>query len=175
MTPFRKLLKRLGCEAKRWTAPGYVSLGAGCRVQWNVDFLHHEGRIIIGPRTILIYGCALQSPVKIGADCWINRDAYIRPKTTIGDRVNVGPFVRFITDSHEVSDKGRRAGLTSYKPIVVGDGVWIGAGVTILGGVTIGRGALIGAGSLVRADVPANTLVGGYPCRPIRSLNALVD
>ena len=52
----------------------------------------------------------------------------------------------------------------------IGNGCWIGANATILGGVTIGDGAVVAAGAVVTQNVDANTLVGGVPCKVIRSL-----
>ncbi|WP_282571589.1 CatB-related O-acetyltransferase [Neorhizobium turbinariae] len=52
--------------------------------------------------------------------------------------------------------------------VTVGSDVWIGDGASILSGVTIGNGAVIGARSLVTRDVPAYTIVGGNPAKPIR-------
>lgn len=52
--------------------------------------------------------------------------------------------------------------------VVIGNDVWVGQGATILSGVRIGNGAVVGAGSVVTRDVPAYTIVGGNPARPIR-------
>ena len=52
--------------------------------------------------------------------------------------------------------------------IVIGNDVWIGYEAIILAGVTIGDGAIIGARAVVTEDVPAYTIVGGVPAKPIR-------
>lgn len=52
--------------------------------------------------------------------------------------------------------------------VVLEANVWIGANATILPGVTIGENAVVAAGAVVTRDVPANTIVGGVPAKPIR-------
>ena len=55
-----------------------------------------------------------------------------------------------------------------YKPIEIGNDVWIGFRVVILGGVKIGDGAVIGAGAVVTKDVPPYAVVGGVPAKIIK-------
>ncbi|WP_223619097.1 Vat family streptogramin A O-acetyltransferase [Lysobacter sp. ESA13C] len=51
---------------------------------------------------------------------------------------------------------------------VVGHDVWIGFEALIMPGVRIGNGAIVSSRSVVVADVPAYTIVGGNPAKPIR-------
>lgn len=55
-----------------------------------------------------------------------------------------------------------------YKPVTIGNDVWIGDNVIILGGVTIGNGAIIGAGAIVTKDIPDYSIVVGIPAHIIR-------
>ena len=50
----------------------------------------------------------------------------------------------------------------------IGHDVWIGHGAIILPGRSVGSGAVIAAGAVVTKDVPAYTIVGGNPARPIK-------
>lgn len=51
---------------------------------------------------------------------------------------------------------------------VIGNDVWIGFDALIMPGVKIGNGAIISARSVVVSDVPAYTIVGGNPAKPLR-------
>jgi virginiamycin A acetyltransferase len=51
---------------------------------------------------------------------------------------------------------------------VIGNDVWIGYDSLIMPGVKIGNGAIVASRSVVVSDVPAYTLVGGNPAKPIR-------
>jgi phosphonate metabolism protein (transferase hexapeptide repeat family) len=52
--------------------------------------------------------------------------------------------------------------------IHIGHDVWIGHGAIVLPGRGIGTGAVVAAGAIVTKDVPAYTIVGGNPARPIK-------
>lgn len=154
-----------------WTPAG-TFIGEGCIVAPTVHFMSSpEKPISIGTRTNIYRGTEITGPVTIGSGCLINRDGYIRSNTTIGDRVMIGPFTRFVTDTHELGPAAKRGGKNLWPPIVVGDGTWIGASVTVLGGVTIGAGCVVAAGAVVVSDVPDNALVGGVPARLIKMLH----
>jgi len=60
----------------------------------------------------------------------------------------------------ELPDKG---------DIVIGHDVWIGYDVLIMPGVQVGNGAIIAARAVVAKDVPAYTIVGGNPAKPLRA------
>lgn len=148
-----------------------LHIGENARIDGSVRMLHAgDEEIVIGTGVKIYRGGEITGPVTIGDEVFINRDVYIRPRTTIGHRVNIGPFVRIITDTHALGPATRRAGRVRHDPIEIGDGTWIGASSTILPGVRVGAGAVVAAGSVVTRDVPDNTLVGGVPAEVIREL-----
>ncbi len=55
-----------------------------------------------------------------------------------------------------------------YRPITIGNDVWIGEGAFVRRGVTIGDGAIIGARAVVMKDVPPYAIVAGSPAKVIR-------
>lgn len=56
----------------------------------------------------------------------------------IGSNVRIGPACKLITSVHEVTTDplARSSAVPSYRPIVIGNGVWLGAGAVVLAGVT---------------------------------------
>lgn len=52
--------------------------------------------------------------------------------------------------------------------VTFGHDVWIGHGAIVLPGRNIGTGAVVAAGAVVTKDVPAYTIVGENPAKPIR-------
>ncbi|MBP2299360.1 sugar O-acetyltransferase [Azospirillum picis] len=109
--------------------------------------------------------------IRVGRNVFINQNCtfYDLGGLDIGDDVMIGPNVSIITTGHPLDPSQRRAA-TIGKPIRIERNVWIAAGATIIGGVTVGENSVVAAGSVVTRDVPPDTLVGGNPARPIRSL-----
>lgn len=88
----------------------------------------------------------------------------------IGEDVQVGPNVQFLTAWHPVEPEPRRAKWEVASPITIGDNVWLGGGVIVCPGVTIGENTVVGAGAVVTKDLPANVVAVGNPARVIRKL-----
>ncbi len=105
--------------------------------------------------------------VSIGRGTVINRGCllYTTGGLVIGEHVSISAGTWLVTGSHDINDP-----LFSvfYKPVVIGDHVWIGMRATVLPGVTIGAGAVVMAGAMVTRDVPAYAIVGGVPARVIK-------
>ncbi|WP_455618896.1 CatB-related O-acetyltransferase [Eisenbergiella sp.] len=72
-------------------------------------------------------------------------------------------FEEWGLDKKDVTDSWDNKG-----DIVIGNDVWIGYEAVVMAGVTIGDGAVIATRAVVTKDVPAYTIVGGIPAKPIR-------
>lgn len=127
--------------------------------------------------------CDYGAHIHIGADTFVNVNCVFldSAEIRIGANVLVGPGVQLLTASHPLRAADRivptsepRAGAAPYRThalsIVIGDNVWIGAGSIVCPGVTIGDNTAIGAGSVVTADIPADCLAFGQPCRVQRTI-----
>lgn len=100
----------------------------------------------------------------IGNNSGIGANSIIGRGTTIGDNVMMGPECYIYTRNHAFSRTDipmREQGMQDFKPVTIGNDVWIGARVTILPGVKIGNGCIIGAGSVVTKDMPDFAIGGG--------------
>lgn len=109
--------------------------------------------------------------ITIGKQVFINAGCHFQDHggVTLGDGCLIGHNVVFATLNHGLHP-AKRASMTPA-PITLGKNVWVGSNATILQGVTIGDGAVIAAGAVVTRNVPANTIVGGVPAKPIREIS----
>jgi maltose O-acetyltransferase len=89
---------------------------------------------------------------------------------TIGDDVQIGPYVQLLTPTHPLEAETRRAKWEAAEPIAIGDNAWLGGGVIVCPGVTIGPDTVVGAGAVVTSDLPPGVLAVGSPARVVRSL-----
>jgi len=106
-------------------------------------------KVSIGRGTIINHGCLL----------------YTTGGLIIGEEVSISSGVWLVTGTHDINDPQFPA---YYKPIVIGNHVWIGMRATILAGVTIGEGAVVMAGAVVTRDVPPFAIVGGVPAKVVK-------
>lgn len=130
---------------------GHIGAGAEIRPPLYCDYGY---QIHVGGGTFINYGAVLLDVGKI----------------TIGEDVQFGPNVQFLTPTHPLDPQLRRMKYEAAEPITVHDNVWLGGGVIILPGVTIGENTVIGAGAVVTKDLPANVVAVGNPARVIRQL-----
>jgi phosphonate metabolism protein (transferase hexapeptide repeat family) len=133
----------------------------------------------VGARTILL-------DVEMGDYSYVVNDAQIT-YTTIGKFCSIAAMTRINPGNHpmhraaqahftyrasayfpgEADEAEFFAWRKSYR-VHIGHDVWIGHGAIVLPGRNIGTGAVIAAGAIVTKDVPAYTIVGGNPARPIK-------
>jgi maltose O-acetyltransferase len=152
--------------ANSWSAARVVPI----RKRWMV--LRTLG--VDAEESVILPGCYFGGTnIHIGLGSFISNNCYFDNAAPIyiGEGVDVGPNVQFITGTHEIGSSRRRAGVPSHGPIRVNDGAWIGAGVTIQPGVTIGAGSIVNAGSVVTKDVSPDSLYRGVPATFVRSLH----
>jgi acetyltransferase-like isoleucine patch superfamily enzyme len=188
----RGLLYRLILKMEGWAA---IENGVRIRFADNIrlangvyldqgTYLHAcPNGIEIGENTIVMHGAVLHvynfrdlpnSGIRIGRDSLVGEYSVIRGQggVTIGDRVYTSPFTQIIAVNHVFDDPDRpfvEQGITA-EGIVIEDDVWLGSGVVIVDGVRVGKGSVVAAGAVVTRDVPAHTVVGGVPARPIKTI-----
>ena len=127
-------------------------------------------------------GCYIEPPLHAnwgGANVHLGRSVYANFGLTlvddgeifIGDHVMFGPNVVIATAGHPVTPEPRSRGVQFNLPVHIGRNVWLGASACVMPGVTIGDNTVIGAGSVVTADIPANVVAVGNPCRVLREIS----
>jgi len=138
-----------------------------------------EGRLRIGPGTLLEPGCWLtlapEARIEIGAGCFLNRNTMIAAQgsVTIGDHTMLANGC-FVGDAEHRYDDPELPitwqGFTSKGPVRIGSNCWLGVNCVVTSGVEIGDRCVIGANSVVTADVPAGTVAVGAPARVLRKI-----
>lgn len=104
--------------------------------------------------------------LKVGKNCRILTSSFGSEPflITIGDNVTITSGVSFITHDGSAwlmrDEKGRRY---SYKPITIGNNVFIGVRSIIMPGVTIDDNVIVAAGSIVTKSVPFGSVIAGTP------------
>ncbi|MEM9219324.1 MAG: CatB-related O-acetyltransferase [Cyanobacteria bacterium P01_F01_bin.150] len=103
----------------------------------------------------------------IGKFCSIGANCIIGAGQHPIEYVSTSPSFYSISSgpTHHFSDKEY---FTPYKPINIGNDVWIGDSVVVMGGITIADGAIVGARAVVTRDVPSYSIYGGIPAKFIR-------
>lgn len=153
------------------------------RITFRLNTAYHTQDEVRGLLSEL-FGCAVPQSLRVfppfytdfgknitvGEGVFINACCHFQDHggVTLGDGCQIGHNVVFATLNHGLAPEKRE--FTYPAPIVLGRNVWVGSNATILQGVTIGDNAVVAAGAVVTKDVAANTVVGGVPAKPIKTL-----
>ena len=133
------------------------------------NLVYRRAGVQLAPTSSIHWRARFFAPAGLSVGDWttIGNDAFFdgREGISIGSCVNIAAEVRIYTREHDVDDPDFSE---TGGPVVVEDYAYIGTRVTVLPGVHIGAGAVVASGAVVAKDVPAYTLVGGVPARPIR-------
>ena len=119
------------------------------------------------------------SEIQIGNNVYTGRNCILVGKggLLIGNDVLIGAGSKICTTSHIFSDSNVpiiKQGI-SYKPISIGDNVWIGFDCKILGGVTVGSNSILATNSVLLMDqhYEKNSVIAGIPALMKGVVNAL--
>lgn len=134
-----------------WARQMGCSLGENVNIESGAEF---DGRLSVGDRSSLGVRSEAFGPVSIGRDVMMGPECCILTRNHKHDRCDL-PMIE--------------QGYEEYKPVNIGDDIWIGRRVVILPGVTVGRGAIVAAGAVVTRDVEPYSIVGGVPAVIIKS------
>ncbi|MEM7772971.1 MAG: hormogonium polysaccharide biosynthesis acetyltransferase HpsU [Cyanobacteria bacterium P01_E01_bin.6] len=103
--------------------------------------------------------------VAIGDYSWIGDDVvfYSLERIHIGSHCVISQECYLCTGSHDIHEATFPL---QVAPIRIGNGAWVATDCFVAPGVTVGANAVIGARSSVFADMPAEQVCFGSPCRP---------
>jgi len=156
------------------------------RVLWSClsPFFRWSPRLLYGWRRGLLrcFGAKLGRGVNIYPSCKVTIPWHLEigDWTTIGDdvklyalgtikigsRVTVSQGAHLCAGSHDYGDPSF---LLLKLPIIIKDSAWVCADAFVGPNVTIGEGAVIAARSVVVKDVASGEVVGGNPCKRIKT------
>lgn len=152
-----------------------VIIDKGCSFDSNAiihPYVHLLEHCIVNNSEIQSYSylgknCLIQN-TNIGKFCSIANDVIIGLGNHPLHLLSTSPLFYSVLNPLQISLIKKDLGIVEYKPIIVGNDVWIGTRSVLMDGITIGHGAVIAANSVVTKDVPPYAVVGGVPAKIIK-------
>jgi len=117
---------------------------------------------------VKIFGKRLN--IKIGNDCSLNEGVVFSANAEIilGNNVTLSSYVLLHTGYLNLGAFPKKEHI--YKPIIIGNNVWIASHTTISAGVRIGDNIVIGANSFVNKDLESGWFYAGTPVKKIKRI-----
>jgi putative colanic acid biosynthesis acetyltransferase WcaF len=118
--------------------------------------LPYPGMVVWAPWNLVMGDRAV---IGDGVDC------YSVATITLADDASVSQRAYLCTASRDIDDPAHHL-MTA--PITIGPRGWVAGEAYVGPGVTVGEGAVVAARAVAIRDVPAWTVVGGNPAKPLR-------
>lgn len=150
---------------------------------FHLLFLRGTGRYLSPLRVMALrlFGARIRGPVLVmdGVKVWHPWSLRMEPHSTLGRGVEVYNFADVVIGEQATVSQDTYLCTAShdhehpymplvYRPIDVGPQSWIAARCFVGPGVRVHEGAVLAACTVAVKDVPAWTVVGGNPARPLR-------
>ncbi len=120
----------------------------------------------IGKHSYMGEGCwVYDRNTRIGSFCAIAHNVLIGAGQHPLGFLSVHPFQY---TNNFIRHKQSTSSFESYRPVTIGNDVWIGYNVAIMDGLKIGDGAVIGSNAVVTKDIPPYAIAVGVPAKVIR-------
>jgi acetyltransferase-like isoleucine patch superfamily enzyme len=136
-----------------------ITIGEGVYVGRNTILYTKNGNLAIGDHVNISSNCQFVSSNDMTVGPWTVIGAYTYLLS--GGGYDHGPAAARFSEQN---------GYLTHGPLTIGANCWLGAGVVILDAASVGEHCVVAAGAVVTKPVPPNTIVGGVPAQPIRTL-----
>lgn len=129
--------------------------------------------VIYGDSVSLAKNADIRSPhwFVLGNNVSIGKNFTCEVDLRVGNHVLISSNVSIVGRDHPFDDPSVtvfEAPRVDDCSVEIGSDVLLGFGSVVVGTVTIADGCIVGAGSVVVHDLPAYTVCGGVPAKPIR-------
>jgi acetyltransferase-like isoleucine patch superfamily enzyme len=130
-----------------------------------------------GEGTSIYESSYVYGEVEVGRNTWIGPFTLLDGTggLSIGDNCSISTGVQIY--SHDTVKWAVSGGSAPYEyaRVEIGDCCYVGSQSVVAKGVTVGAHSVVGACSFVNRDVPAYSVVGGVPCRPLGRVEVHAD